>query len=326
MIGHLPLWLELVLEPIAAAVVLLPAVVALRCDRPRKTRASVPLVVLELGRELSPALFGRCMLDALGIARRASPRVTLTERSDGSIAIRGAADTADSGGRSLPAHSVTIESRVVRWAWSGLGRVRGVAAALARRPLPAVRLAVVVVARTPDGASLLLTRRVARRGGTFSSTWVFPGGHVDAGESLHAAAARELYEETGARVELASIRTLGLFQAASPLHARQWAMVVCAGTLAAPLAPGEIRMQVSEVGAACLLPAKNRALLRALASNVRVATGTLSETEFAGATSTGHDAPSKTQFAARDVHAWLGRGHRFALDAWLRDEERRLRV
>ena len=322
----LPLWLERILEPIAAVVVLLPAIGALRRDRPRKSPA--PLVLLELGRELSPALFGRCMLEELGIARQASPRVSLIERSDGGIAIRGAADLSDCGRRSLPAHSVTIESRVVRWAWSGLGRVRGIAAALARRPLPAVRLAVVVVARTPDGASLLLTRRVALRGGTFSSTWVFPGGHVDACESLHAAAAREVYEETGARVELASIQTLGLFQAASPLHARQWAMVVCAGTLATPLVPSEIRMQVSEVGAACLLPAKNLALLRALAGDVRAATSALQhEPPFAGVISTDHaEAPSETQFEARDVHAWLGRGHRFALDVWLRDEDRRLRV
>lgn len=49
-----------------------------------------------------------------------------------------------------------------------------------------------------DGAILLLKTHWGRR--TLPARWLTPGGGIDPGEDAHAAAVRELYEETGLRV------------------------------------------------------------------------------------------------------------------------------
>lgn len=54
------------------------------------------------------------------------------------------------------------------------------------------------------GKVLLVERAKPPRG-----LWAFPGGHVELGESLEAAAARELHEETGLTASLQSL--LGLY-------------------------------------------------------------------------------------------------------------------
>lgn len=43
--------------------------------------------------------------------------------------------------------------------------------------------------------------------------WALPGGHVDAGETSRAAAARELAEETGIHVDAETLRQLGVYDA-----------------------------------------------------------------------------------------------------------------
>jgi 8-oxo-dGTP diphosphatase len=62
-------------------------------------------------------------------------------------------------------------------------------------PRPAVTVDVVIVSRGPKQRVLL----VRRKNPPFAGMWAIPGGYVDMDETLEAAAARELKEETGVR-------------------------------------------------------------------------------------------------------------------------------
>jgi 8-oxo-dGTP diphosphatase len=73
-------------------------------------------------------------------------------------------------------------------------------------PRPAVTVDIVVVSRERRPRVLL----VRRKHDPFAGRWAIPGGFVDEGEALEAAARRELREETGLQVdELQQVRAFG---------------------------------------------------------------------------------------------------------------------
>lgn len=74
-------------------------------------------------------------------------------------------------------------------------------------PRPAVTVDVVLLHRSEDRIEVLLIKRAQE---PFKDRWAFPGGFVDENESLEAAAARELREETGiSRVKIAQLGAFG---------------------------------------------------------------------------------------------------------------------
>lgn len=75
-----------------------------------------------------------------------------------------------------------------------------------RAPPPPIPAASVVLVRDrPAGVEVLLVKR-SGRSGFMASSFVFPGGKVDAGEALEQAAARELREEANVRVDAGALR------------------------------------------------------------------------------------------------------------------------
>lgn len=73
-------------------------------------------------------------------------------------------------------------------------------------PRPALTVDVVVLSGTTRARVLLIRRKQA----PFAGAWALPGGFAEAGETLEAAARRELQEETGVTVrELEQLRAFG---------------------------------------------------------------------------------------------------------------------
>jgi 8-oxo-dGTP diphosphatase len=73
-------------------------------------------------------------------------------------------------------------------------------------PRPAVTADVVLISDEKEPRVLL----IRRKGDPFAGMWAIPGGFINIEEPLEAAARRELYEETGVKVEqLEQLHTFG---------------------------------------------------------------------------------------------------------------------
>ncbi|GHD52237.1 NUDIX domain-containing protein [Streptomyces galbus] len=78
---------------------------------------------------------------------------------------------------------------------------------------------------------------IERGWGPYEGWWALPGGHVDAGETSIAAAARELKEETGISVQVADLQQVGAFDAPGRDPRGRYVSVAYIAILPAPVAP-----------------------------------------------------------------------------------------
>lgn len=147
--------------------------------------------------------------------------------------------------------------------WREIPRLR----AGAPDPSKHVKVAAVVVV-VDDAGNVLLTRRAASMR-SYPGCWVLPGGGVDAGEALAAAAAREVWEETGLRC--APHGPVAVWESAFPLtpatfaeaggHLRVHTLMVAFAARVAGVRP-PLRLQPAEVDVATwVAPAQLAALL-----------------------------------------------------------------
>src|SRR5690606_41287090 len=78
-----------------------------------------------------------------------------------------------------------------------------------RMPDETIRLTADVVAIAPDADGLEHVLLIRRRWEPYEGHWALPGGHVDTGEAVRTAAARELAEETGVDIDDDALIELG---------------------------------------------------------------------------------------------------------------------
>ena len=96
---------------------------------------------------------------------------------------------------------------------------------------------------------VLVTQRAFR--GIYNGMWVFPGGHVDKGEALREAGAREVREEAGIEVDPASLRPLAVWEGAVASRRRQFCVVFFSADATCGSAEEcTMELQVKEVRAA----------------------------------------------------------------------------
>lgn len=75
-------------------------------------------------------------------------------------------------------------------------------------PRPALGTDILLICKKNNENHLLL---IQRKKEPFANFWAFPGGFVEEGESCEEAAARELWEETGIKIESATLKQLHTF-------------------------------------------------------------------------------------------------------------------
>ena len=181
---------------------------------------------------------------------------------------------------------------------------------------------------------LLVTQRAFR--GMYDGMWVFPGGHVDGGEGLAAAASREVLEECGVDVEKGSLKPLAVWEGTVSSKKRQFCVVFFAGLVGAsrglwgeadrPNGGGEagapppqvLRLQKDEVHRAAWVP---RELLPRLLD-----THTLHTENMVPAFSpdeNGDRACEAPPVTLAEIQAGLGEGHKFALRSYLDSLDRK---
>lgn len=174
----------------------------------------------------APALMGMSLLEVLGApleyAGRErmfaySPAALLQGKADGRIVCAPAA--AAEAGPEVERHTVPLGRQ--RVLWEAIPGLRGELDA--KKHIKAAAVGVVVDAT----GAVLITRRAATMR-SYPGCWVLAGGAVDAGESLPAAALREIEEETGLSLEVSGPLTpIAMWESAFPLTVEGYTAAGC---------------------------------------------------------------------------------------------------
>jgi 8-oxo-dGTP pyrophosphatase MutT (NUDIX family) len=178
---------------------------------------------------------------------------------------------------------------------------------IGNEPAVPATVAAVTIPVNANG-DVLLTQRAFR--GMYDGMWVFPGGHVDKGESLMTAAAREINEETGLTIDDSSLKPLAVWEGAVSSKKKQFCVVFFAADAMCENALScSMELQTKEVHRAAWV--SKDLLPRILDTHVLH-----SELEIDGVLIE-DDQQHDTRIKMSELQNGLGEGHKFALRAYL---------
>mmetsp|Transcript_46466 Transcript_46466/g.109979 ORF Transcript_46466/g.109979 Transcript_46466/m.109979 type:complete len:673 (-) Transcript_46466:132-2150(-) len=161
-----------------------------------------------------------------------------------------------------------------------------------------------------ERGDVLVTQRASR--GMYNGMWVFPGGHVDGDEGVVQAAQREVFEETGIKVDKTTLKARAVWEGSVTSKRRQFC-VIFFEALAKGVSP---KLQTKEVVRATWVP-------RDLVPRI-LDTHVWHEDEIDGIhVVDGKQMPAKIKLS--DLQQGLGSGHKFALKQYLEARDRRER-
>lgn len=155
------------------------------------------------------ATFGTDVFISAGVSPKPTDAMVVVEQDENKDLV---VKTGEEG--ALPAGSYTIRDDFAGMV-SRIMLTQVFPAVYTKSQLSTVRVASVVlpVIRFASGAEyLLLTQRTHMKKGTYNDFWVFPGGHVEAGESLRAGGIREMKEETGLKIHAKDLHPVCVWQ------------------------------------------------------------------------------------------------------------------
>lgn len=178
---------------------------------------------------------------------------------------------------------------------------------MVKEDLAPATVAAVTIPVNANG-DVLLTQRAFR--GMYDGMWVFPGGHVDSGESLMTAAVREVREETGLAVDGDSLQPLAVWEGAVSSRKKQFCVIFfAADAMCANAQECSMELQTKEVHRAAWV--SRDLLARVLDTHVLH-----SDLEIDGVLIK-NEKQQDTKIKMSELQNGLGEGHKFALRAYL---------
>ena len=176
----------------------------------KKMRRPVVRYVDPKTNELSEvACFGTDVFTSAGVSPKPNKAKVIVEQDENKDLV---VKTGEDG--ALPAGSYTIRDDFAGML-SRIMLTQVFPAVYTKNRANTVRVASVVLPliRFANGNEyLLLTQRTHMKKGTYNDFWVFPGGHVEYGESLRGGGIREMREETGLKIQARDLHPVCVWQ------------------------------------------------------------------------------------------------------------------